>query len=199
MTDLQTIKQLKIECVEAETEVESAADTVKSIEMRGEERKNEMRDGLKELRQANSRLKKAQTVLTREQKKFEREKEREQKQFEKEQAKAAKNSDKTNKVLSTKETKAKDKITTEPKGRGRPKVVNNMPTQNGVQRPMPETKAGQIWEVADGLSANYRRPVEKVELIDHLNPNDFKRSSVNTAYSNWRKFYGLSRANAKGA
>lgn len=68
-----------------------------------------------------------------------------------------------------------------------------MPEQNGVRRPKPETEIGQIWKTVDDLSASLGRPATRAEARDAVgtsaNPATFA-----TQYARWVKFYGVSEA-----
>lgn len=63
--------------------------------------------------------------------------------------------------------------------------------QNGVKQPLPDTKAGDIWRIANEISAQNQRPVSLKELTNATTAQGHSASTVFSEYSRWRKFYGI--------
>lgn len=123
---------------------------------------------------AKRELTKADNAVTKAQKAAEREAAKAAKVKEREEAKAKK--------AAEKEAAAAAKAAA--------KEANKMPTQNGITRPKPNTKCGEVWGKADELSAKRKSPTPLQPLIDAL-PNQ-NVNNVKTEYSRWRKFHGVS-------
>lgn len=61
--------------------------------------------------------------------------------------------------------------------------------QNGVTRPKAGTVVGQIWDVADSLSAKAGKPAERKDVLAAC--SGLNAATVATQYGKWRKFHGL--------
>jgi histone H1/5 len=62
---------------------------------------------------------------------------------------------------------------------------------NGVTRPAdPLSKTGQVWAMADKLSRNAGRPIERKAVMDALKAT-INLATIATQYGKWRHFNGL--------
>lgn len=74
------------------------------------------------------------------------------------------------------------------------KEASQMPIQNEIRRPKPNSVCGRVWELADTLSMANQSAVSIKELIDAGNaePTPLNLSTIKTQYARWRKFNGVS-------
>ncbi|QBQ71141.1 hypothetical protein S0112_001 [Shewanella phage S0112] len=77
---------------------------------------------------------------------------------------------------------------TENKPAKEPKVKD---IQNGVPRPGAGTKTGRIWEIADALSAELKKPVGRKLVLEQAAKEDINAATAATQYGRWRKYNGL--------
>lgn len=65
--------------------------------------------------------------------------------------------------------------------------------QNGFTRPLPGSKTGLVWDVADRLSAEHKRPALRDEVIAEYKKEvpDARVGTVSTQYSRWCGFHGV--------
>jgi hypothetical protein len=62
---------------------------------------------------------------------------------------------------------------------------------HGVTRPAdPLSKTGQVWAMADKLSAQAKRPIERKAVMDALK-DTINVATIATQYGKWRHFNGL--------
>jgi hypothetical protein len=62
---------------------------------------------------------------------------------------------------------------------------------NGVTRPAdPLSKTGQVWAMADKLSRNAGRPIERKAVVEALK-DTINMATIATQYGKWRHFNGL--------
>lgn len=73
-----------------------------------------------------------------------------------------------------------------------PKVARE--EQNGVTKPAPGTKTGQVWEICDEMSKELKRPVLLKELRARTDADGISYGTANTQYSRWCTFYGVTAA-----
>lgn len=66
-----------------------------------------------------------------------------------------------------------------------------MPMQNGIRRPRPEGKCGQIWALMDSMSQELGAPVAVRDVLPVADAQGMNQNSVRTQYSYWRKFHGI--------
>ncbi len=71
------------------------------------------------------------------------------------------------------------------------KEANRQPEQNGVRRPGPEGKCGQVWALADHLSKHEGKPVAIATLLEHAIKAGHNVANVRTEYARWKKFHGV--------
>lgn len=131
--------------------------------------------------QAKAEAKAAEKAAKEEAKKAEIEAKKAAKEAEAAAKKAAKEAERKAKEEAKKaeaEAKAKTKV--------------QMPEQNGIRRPKPETICGRIWATLDQLSAAKGAPLSIGELMDATNPQSIDQTTVRCQYAAWRKFYGIS-------
>lgn len=72
------------------------------------------------------------------------------------------------------------------------KAANKQPEQNGIRRPKPGTKTGQVWDLADGLSKDTGAPAARKAILEAGEKAGINKDTVMTQFSAWRKFYGIS-------
>lgn len=63
--------------------------------------------------------------------------------------------------------------------------------QNGVLRPLPESKCGQAWALFDEASAAKGAPVTVAEVMAAAEERGLNAGNIRAEYNNWRKFYGV--------
>lgn len=68
--------------------------------------------------------------------------------------------------------------------------------QNGVTRPKDGTTTGNVWQVADEMSAELGRPVLSAELVERLG-EDYNKATVSTQYAAWCTFHGVTAEQRK--
>ena len=67
------------------------------------------------------------------------------------------------------------------------------PSQNGVTRPRDGTATGRVWEIADTLSADTKKPAVRADVLKAGEAEGLNASTIATQYGRWRKFNGLGR------
>lgn len=87
--------------------------------------------------------------------------------------------------VAEKAAKEEAKLATKP-------VKVEMPEQNDVRRPKPETLCGQAWAHADNLSRELGQPVPIATLLAATNVAGLNEGNVRAEYARWRKFNGVS-------
>ena len=63
--------------------------------------------------------------------------------------------------------------------------------QNGVTRPTAGTATGDVWAVADTISANKKAPAERAEVVAQCISQGINEATAATQYGRWRKFNGV--------
>lgn len=71
------------------------------------------------------------------------------------------------------------------------KEANRQPEQNGIRRPGPEGLCGQVWGLADNLSASLGQAVPIANLLGAGVAQGLNPSNIRTEYARWKKFHGL--------
>ncbi len=71
------------------------------------------------------------------------------------------------------------------------KETNKMPEQNGVRRPKAGGACGEVWALADTLSAQLGQPVPIANLSAAASAKGINDSTIRTQYALWRKFHGI--------
>jgi len=73
------------------------------------------------------------------------------------------------------------------------------PERNGIRRPRAGTMTGRVWEIADEISEAKGEPAQRKEVIDvYVDQEGGNPSTCTTQFGRWRKFHGLTGANAPG-
>lgn len=70
-------------------------------------------------------------------------------------------------------------------------VVAQMPEQNGVREPRPNTNCAAIWSLATSMSTERKATVAVGDLIDAGTAAGFNIATIKTQYARWRKFHGI--------
>ena len=63
--------------------------------------------------------------------------------------------------------------------------------QNGVTRPGADTTTGQIWLVADQISAKIKAPAPRSDVFAQCKTLGINEATIATQYGKWRKFNGV--------
>jgi len=63
--------------------------------------------------------------------------------------------------------------------------------QNGVVRPNEGTATGNVWAIADRLSAAKGAPAERGEVVTTCIAEGINEATAATQFGRWRKFYGI--------
>jgi membrane protein involved in colicin uptake len=114
-----------------------------------------------------------------------------------EKAKAEKEAANAAKEAAKKEAAEKKAAEKAAKAAEKTKVV--MVSQNGVTRPKAGTKTGQVWDLADKLSAEKGAPVAISELMPVASAAGLNDATVRTQYARWKEFFGVYGKVAKAA
>jgi chemotaxis protein histidine kinase CheA len=133
----------------------------------------------KAAKQAEREAKKAAADAEKEAKKAEREAAKQAKLDAKEAAKAEREAVKAAKEQAKADAKAA-------------KEANRQPEQNGIRRPGPDGLCGQVWGLADRLSAELGQAVPIANLLESGVAAGLNPSNIRTEYARWKKFHGLS-------
>lgn len=74
-------------------------------------------------------------------------------------------------------------------------------SRNGVTRPNPASKTGQVWVIADSLSAKKGAPAERKEVLEACKNAGIVDATAQTQFGRWKKYHGLvtPRAQAEAA
>lgn len=144
----------------------------------------------KEAKAAAAAEAKAQKQAEREAKKAAAEAAKQAKKAEREASKQAKVDAKEAKKLEREAAKAeKEQAKADAKAA---KEANRQPEQNGIRRPGPNGLCGQVWGLADTLSAQLGQAVPIANLIEAGVASGLNPSNIRTEYARWKKFHGLS-------
>lgn len=68
----------------------------------------------------------------------------------------------------------------------------DMPRQNGVRRPKPDTLCGRAWAVFEEISQNRSAPASIGESLEIARERSLNEGNVRAEFYNWRKFNGIS-------
>lgn len=71
------------------------------------------------------------------------------------------------------------------------KEASRQPEQNGIRRPGPDGLCGQVWTLADSLSASLGQAVPIANLLESGVAAGLNPSNIRTEYARWKKFHGL--------
>lgn len=67
--------------------------------------------------------------------------------------------------------------------------------QNGIKRPDSGTITGNLWDIADRISAEQKRPALRKEVVDeYLKLPGANQATANTQYARWVTYHGASDA-----
>lgn len=69
--------------------------------------------------------------------------------------------------------------------------AERMPEMNGVRRPKPDTKCGQVWGIADKLSEKLGSPTPVAPVLEQAEAAGLNVSNAKAEYARWRKFHGI--------
>jgi len=71
------------------------------------------------------------------------------------------------------------------------KLAAQLPEQNGIRHPKPETVCGKVWNIADTLSKAFKQPTPIKELLEAARKEGMNEGNVKAEYARWRKFHGV--------
>lgn len=74
------------------------------------------------------------------------------------------------------------------------KAADDRVRQNGVLQPKPGSKAGQVWDIADKLSAKLGEPAPRKDVLDAAIAKGLSPAGASADFQTWRKFHGLVKA-----
>ena len=80
----------------------------------------------------------------------------------------------------------------------RPRGVERI-EQNGVKRPSAGGKCAAVWDIADNLSAEQKKPAEIAEIMEVAKVQGLNENNVRVEFAQWRKFNGLVKARPEPA
>ena len=83
-----------------------------------------------------------------------------------------------------------------PKEPKAPKVEREK--QNGQTKPGEGTLTRKLWDAIDKISADSKQPATRKEVMEAAAAGGFNTAMAASLYSHWRKFHGLTGANAPG-
>lgn len=115
---------------------------------------------------------------------------------EKADKKAAVEAEKAAKVKAKEDAKAAKEAEKKAKADAKAAAVaaresTRQPEQNGVRRPGPDGKCGQVWTLADSLSNQLGQAVPIANLLEAAKAAGMNESNTRTEYARWKKFNGL--------
>ena len=140
-------------------------------------------------KQAEKEAKAAAAAEAKAAKKAAAEAEKESKKAEREAAKQAKADAKAAAVAEREAVKAaKEQAKIDAKAA---KEAARQPEQNGIRRPDPDGLCGQVWALADSLSASLGQAVPIANLLEAGEAQGLNSSNIRTEYARWKKFHGL--------
>ena len=65
--------------------------------------------------------------------------------------------------------------------------------QNGQTRPAAGTKTARVWEIADAISAEQKRPALREEVMTQGEAEGLNRGTIATQYARWTTFHNVSK------
>jgi len=181
-----TIEQLDHNVANAEIALETAKENLAAHEKADPQDVAAVEHFKAEVKANEVALKTARAELTKATKAAQREAEKVAKAEAREAAKAAKKAEAEAKKAAKEAEKAEKAA-----AKAAAKEANKMPEQNGVRRPKPGTKCGQVWELADAMSAEQGSPVAITDLLEHPQALEMNANNVRCEYAAWKKFYGI--------
>lgn len=69
--------------------------------------------------------------------------------------------------------------------------------KNGVTRPKAGTATGNVWAIADDLSAKLKRPATRAEVMEKAVEAQINEATVATQYQRWRVYNDVPKAEPK--
>lgn len=64
--------------------------------------------------------------------------------------------------------------------------------QNGVLRPLPGSKAGKVWDIADKMSKKAGNPAKRSDVLEEAaKDKSLSPAGASADFQTWRKFHGL--------
>jgi hypothetical protein len=72
-------------------------------------------------------------------------------------------------------------------------------TQNGVTKPAEGTKTRKVWDTANTISAEKKRPALRDEVMTALLADGMSKGTIATQYGRWCTFYGVDKASRAAA
>ena len=65
--------------------------------------------------------------------------------------------------------------------------------RNGVSRPAAGSKTAQVWDIADKISAENKRPALREEVMAAGEQAGLNRGTIATQYARWTEFFGVTK------
>ena len=71
--------------------------------------------------------------------------------------------------------------------------------RNGVSRPAAGSKTAQVWDIADKISAEAKRPALREEVMSAGEKAGLNRGTIATQYARWTEFFGVTKEQRSAA
>jgi len=68
---------------------------------------------------------------------------------------------------------------------------------NGVTRPVGGSKTGQVWDIADDISASAKRPALREEVMKAATDAGINKGTIATQYARWTQYHNVSAADRR--
>lgn len=65
--------------------------------------------------------------------------------------------------------------------------------RNGVTRPADGTKTAAVWDIADAISAEKRRPALREEVMERGEASGLNKGTIATQYARWTEYNGVTK------
>lgn len=81
-----------------------------------------------------------------------------------------------------------------PKAQKEPKPAKEVVakiTQNDVTRPKDGSKTGNVWAIADKISADKQAPADRGAVIAEAKAQGINEATASTQFGRWTKFHGI--------
>lgn len=72
-------------------------------------------------------------------------------------------------------------------------------SRNGVSRPAAGSKTAQVWDIADKISAEAKRPALREEVMSAGEKAGLNRGTIATQYARWTEFFGVTKEQRSAA
>lgn len=93
-------------------------------------------------------------------------------------------------------TKKEVAVKAAPKKVPAPQVSTDREVKNGIMRPKIDSKAGQLWSIADEISKKTGAPAVRRNVVEEAVKRGLSKAGSGSDFQTWRQFHGLVSARA---